>query len=292
MGYMHIDNLYKDQTILMFKECYALEKIHGSSAHISWNCKDKKINFFAGGEKHETFVKIFDQEFLLEMFENNFPLSDIVIFGEVYGGKCQSMSHTYGKQLKFIAFDVKADDLWLNVPAADEIVHKLNLEFVDYVKCSTDIESLDYQRDRYSVQAIRNGITEEPKKREGVVLRPLIELRKNNGERVICKHKGEDFQETKTKRPIVDPEKYKVLSDANDVADEWVTEMRLLHVLDKMPSDTNIQHTKAVIVAMIEDVYREARGEIIESKEVSSAIGSKTAKMFKLKLQKQLEESK
>ncbi len=29
MGYMHIDNLYKDQTILMFRECYALEKIHG-----------------------------------------------------------------------------------------------------------------------------------------------------------------------------------------------------------------------------------------------------------------------
>ena len=30
MGYMHIDNLYKDQRILQFKECYALEKIHGT----------------------------------------------------------------------------------------------------------------------------------------------------------------------------------------------------------------------------------------------------------------------
>lgn len=25
MGYMHIDNLYKDQTILIFKECFAME---------------------------------------------------------------------------------------------------------------------------------------------------------------------------------------------------------------------------------------------------------------------------
>lgn len=30
MGYAHIDNLYKNQTILKtFKRCYALEKIHG-----------------------------------------------------------------------------------------------------------------------------------------------------------------------------------------------------------------------------------------------------------------------
>lgn len=29
MAYAHIDNLYKDQTILLFRECFALEKIHG-----------------------------------------------------------------------------------------------------------------------------------------------------------------------------------------------------------------------------------------------------------------------
>ena len=36
MGYRHIDNLYKDQRILLFRECFALEKIHGTSAHVSW----------------------------------------------------------------------------------------------------------------------------------------------------------------------------------------------------------------------------------------------------------------
>jgi hypothetical protein len=29
MGYLHIDNLYKNVDILLFKECYAMEKIHG-----------------------------------------------------------------------------------------------------------------------------------------------------------------------------------------------------------------------------------------------------------------------
>ncbi len=284
MGYLHINNLYKDQTILMFKECYAMEKIHGTSAHISWDWKEKKINFFSGGEKYSNFVALFSEELLREKFEEHFPNSDVVIFGEAYGGKQQGMSHTYGKQLKFIAFDVKVDEYWLDVPKADDVANKFYIEFVDYRKVSTDLEILDYHRDKPSVQAIRNGVT-EAKKREGVVLRPLIELRKNNGERVICKHKGEDFQETKTKREV-NPDKMKVLEEANSIADEWVTEMRLTHVLDKLPQDIGIESTSKVISAMIEDVYREAKDEIVESKEVSKVIGSRTAKMFKNRITK------
>lgn len=33
MGYLHIDNLYKNRDILLFRECWALEKVHGTSAH-------------------------------------------------------------------------------------------------------------------------------------------------------------------------------------------------------------------------------------------------------------------
>ncbi len=58
MGYMHIDNLYKNQEILMLKECYAMEKIHGSSAHISWKndsfMESGIVNFFCGALKKRT----------------------------------------------------------------------------------------------------------------------------------------------------------------------------------------------------------------------------------------------
>lgn len=30
MSYLHIPNLYKDQTILLLRECFALEKVHGT----------------------------------------------------------------------------------------------------------------------------------------------------------------------------------------------------------------------------------------------------------------------
>lgn len=283
MGYLHINNLYKDQSILMFKECYALEKIHGTSAHIGWNFETKTINYFSGGEKHENFVKLFDKESLIEKLSLAFPTYNVIVFGEAYGGKQQGMSNTYGKELKFIGFEVKVGDHWLNVPNAEEVCQLLNIEFVEYVKCSTDLESLNFERDRPSTQAIRNGCGND-KKREGVVLKPLIELKTNNGDRIIAKHKGEEFKETKTPREVT-PGQLEVLTKATEIAEEWVTEMRLEHVLQKLPNVT-IENTRDVIEAMIEDVYREAKGEIIESKEVSKAIGSKAAILFKRKITK------
>ena len=230
MGYMHIDNLYKNIEILFFKECYALEKIHGSSANLQWT--DNKIRFFGGGMKHETFKKIFDEEFLTSKFKELFEGINTTIFGEVYGGKCQGMSETYGKEMKFVAFDVKVEDNWLDVPNAEEVVKKLNLEFVDYVKVKTDLEFLNAERDKDSTQAIRNGCG-EGKLREGVVLRPLMEVIKNNGSRIIVKHKRAEFLETKTIREV-NPEKLKILKESKAIAEEWVTPMRLNHVLDKL----------------------------------------------------------
>lgn len=278
MSYLHIPNLYKDQTILMFKECYALEKIHGSSAHVRWNSKDKTINFFAGGESHTNFVKIFDVEFLKQKISEIFVTSNVCVYGEVYGGSCQKMSLSYGKDMKFIGFDVKVNDVWLSVPNAHDVCNKLNIEFVDYVKVSTDLESLNRERDKDSTQAIRNGCG-EGKLREGVVLKPLIELTTNNGERIISKHKRDEFMETKTPREV-NPEDFKILTEAREIADEWVTENRMDHILQKLPQDINVQDTLVVIKAMLEDVYREAKGEIVESKEVSRAIMNKTSKMF------------
>lgn len=285
MGYLHIDNLYKQQTILLFKECYAMEKIHGTSAHIGWKSEEKKIYFFTG-ENHQVFLSLFDNEFLIKKFEEIFPDQNVIIFGEHYGGKCQGMSHTYGKESKFIGFDVKVGEIWLNVPNAEDVCKQFNIEFVDYVKIEVNLPNLTIERDIPSVQAVRNGIT-EPKKREGIVCRPLIEMRTNNSERVICKYKPDEEMETKTKREVSE-EQLKVLSDAKEIAEEWVTNKRLEHVLQKFPADVNMEAMGDVIKAMIEDVYREGSGEIVESKEVGKAIGGVTVKLFKQKLQSKL----
>ena len=286
MGYLHIDNLYKDQTILMFKECYAMEKIHGTSAHISWNAKEQKVRLFSGGESHERFTSLFDVYFLQAKLAELFLTSNAIIYGEAYGGKQQGMSATYGKELKFIGFEIKVGELWLNVPSAESVCKSLNIEFVDYVKVSTNLASLDTERDKPSTQAKRNGVIED-KIREGVVLKPLVEFTTDNGGRVIAKHKRDEFKETKTPREV-SLEEFKVMEDAKSISEEWVTEMRLKHVLDKLPQGINVESTRLVIDAMVEDVFREAKGEIIESREVTKYIGSKTAVMFKNKLQHEM----
>lgn len=206
MAYLHIKNLYKEQDILMFKECYALEKIHGTSAHIKIineiieeigreAIKEPKVTFFSGGEKHERFIMLFNEEKLKEKFKE-LKLNNITIYGEAYGGKLLKMKKTYGDMLKFVAFEVKIGDKWLSVPQAEYFVKEFGLEFVAYEKIPTTLEAIDAERIKPSVQAKRNGI-EEPKLREGIVLRSLQELTKNNGGRIIAK------------REITDPEKLK-----------------------------------------------------------------------------------
>jgi hypothetical protein len=289
MGYAHINNLYRDKTILQFKECYALEKIHGSSAHVSYKSdRDPKLTFFAGGTSHESFLKIFqNHERLIEYFEH-LGHSDVTVFGEVYGGKMQGMSSTYGKELKFVAFEVRVGDVWLNVPNAHDVTYKLGLEFVDYARIPTDLDRIDAERDRDSSQALRNGMG-PGHKREGVVLRPLEEYTTPGGHRVVCKHKRDEFMETKTPRTVSE-EKLKVLADAQAVAHEWVTEMRLTHVLDKIPGHS-IERMKDIIEAMVEDVMREGADEIVDSREVRSTIGKATAQLYKQMLRDHLNSS-
>jgi len=285
MAYMHIDNLYKDASILIFKECYAMEKIHGTSAHVSWNPETKELTFFSGGEKHERFVNLFDSALLKQRCEEKLS-GPTTFYGEAYGGKQQAMSGTYGPNLKFIVFDVKIGDSWLDVPKADALATSMGLEFVYYQRIPTDLSALDKARDEFSTQAKRNGITED-KIQEGVVLRPLYELTKNNGKRIICKHKRVEFGETK-KEIKVDPARQAAIEVGASVAFNWVTPMRLDHVLDKMGNILDMSKTGDVIKAMIEDVKRESEGIIVWTPETQKEVGKAAAKLYGQRVREQM----
>jgi len=283
MGYMKIPNLYRPeaQAVLLFKKCCVMEKIHGTSAHITW--KDGRVTFSSGGVKHDDFVKLFDADALAQGF-TALGHDSVTVYGEAYGGKCQGMSKTYGPALKFIAFEVKVADCWLSVHQAADVVAKLGLEFVHYDCISTDLNLLDDYRDFRSIQAMRNGIM-EPRPREGIVIRPMVEMQTNDGKRVIAKHKSEKFSETKTPRRV-DPDALAVLTDAEAIADEWVTDMRLAHVLQKFREPHDIGITGEVVKAMIDDVLTEGEGEIVDSRAARQAVGRRTAKLFKARLHK------
>jgi hypothetical protein len=240
MGYRKIPNLYKSDAsaaVLSMDRCYALEKIHGTSAHIAWDRKEG-FTYFPGGIKLTTFKEMLDERFGLEALEavikNDLHRSvkSIVFYGEAYGGKCQKMSHIYGP-LNFIVFEVKTNDEWCDVPTAYTWAHSVGLPFVHYEAGPATIEWLNSQRDLPSQQAKINGMGDD-KVGEGIVIRSQSEDEKDRyGERIIVKHKRAEFRETKTPREI-DPAQQKVWDDAKVVAEEFVVPMRLQHVLDKL----------------------------------------------------------
>lgn len=291
MSYMHIENLYKQQEVLLFKRIFALEKIHGTSAHVGFRPSTGLV-LFEGGASRNQFLALFDQEKLAATFaqffiERAWEDTMLTVYGEAYGGKMQGMSATYGKELKFIAFEVMVGDNWLAVPAAEEVARRLGFEFVSYKEIDGTINAVQAALEEDSEQAIRNGMG-PGHRREGVVLRPPIEVTKNNGGRIIAKHKNPEFSENKTPREV-DPAKMKVLADANAIAEEWVTGMRLDHVLDAFPQPWELKMTGDVIRAMTEDIIREAGAEIVDSKEARTAIGTRTAKVFKQKLNQSIQ---
>jgi hypothetical protein len=286
---MHIENLYrpKAQRVLAFRQVWALEKIHGTTAHIKWGETTRKmddrktgnprLSFFAGGVKHEKFVGLFDNDALSSAFEE-LGHPDVVVYGEAYGGKCKGMSGTYGKELRFSVFDVMIGGHWLDVPAASDVAEKLSLHFVPAELGPADIWWLDDQRDRDSLVAIAPG-----KAREGIVIRPPFEVKLNGGQRVIAKHKRPEFSEMRTAR-VVSAEQLALLEGAEAVAFEWVTPMRLTHVLDKLGLEDDMANTPKVISAMVEDVLREGEGEFEATKEVRRAICAETAKLYKARV--------
>jgi hypothetical protein len=303
MGYAHIVNLYRPeaQIILLFKEVFALEKIHGTSANIQFSVSPTpQIKLFSGGTNPVTYASMFDQDALLAKFIE-LGHEKITVYGESYGGKEQGMSYLYGKDHKFIVIDVKigVDDeddsgYFLGVPEAEQVAIKLGLEFVHYKKIPATLEFIDAERDADSVQAVRNGVDlanlpvllsgkRRTALREGVVLRPLVEM-KYRGHRICAKHKSDKFSgggERKNTPAVDAPEKLKLYADAQEAAEEFCTEMRLTHVLDKLPAGIGMENVSVVIKAMIEDIEREAKGEILENKETRKAISQKTVAMFK-----------
>lgn len=318
MGYLgHINNLYREPEFLTGPdtEVIVLEKIHGTSAHVGYRLETyrnqdrdsilepEQLFFFSGGEKRDNFLQLFDHDALRGKLRHECQArgaDSITVYGEAYGGKQQGMKATYGDSLRFVAFDVKVGGAWLSVADAWGLCWFLGLDFVWWAKVPNKLEALDAARDQDSQQAIKNGMG-PGKLAEGVVIRPLVERCDHRGNRVILKHKRKEFRET-TKPREVSLERVQVLQDAQAIADEWVTEERLSHVLDKLAAGriaasidagttATYEHsgfqpkdTPEVIRAMFEDVRREGDGEIEWSKEAERCVGQRTAKLFKARV--------
>lgn len=283
MGYADIENLYKDQKVLLFKEAWALEKVDGCSAWLDY--RENNLFYHTGCGNKAGFPKLFDHEKLLAYMREHFGSKDVTLYGEHYGGSIQNNHQfMYGKEQDFIMFDIKVGDVWLSFDKVKKLGKAMGIPVVNGVLVKATKDMLDKVRTAPSDLSIKKGCGK--RMREGIVIRPLEEFTSNNGDRVIAKYKNEEFEkEMKSPRNIDDPARLKVLTEAREIAEEWVLPARLNHLLSNptkygIPENPDKKDTGAVIKAMVADVEKESKGETVITDAVKKAIGEKARAIF------------
>lgn len=108
------------------------------------------------------------------------------LYGEGFGPKIQKGGGNYGDIQDFVLFDVRVGDWWLKRDDVVDVAHKLGL-YVVPVRGEGTLHDM--------VEWAREGIKSEwgDFQAEGLVARPLVELKTRGGDRIITKIKCKDF---------------------------------------------------------------------------------------------------
>lgn len=131
----------------------------------------------------DLFLPIERRQLLAEVFADS---PQVCLYGEGYGGKIQKGGGRYGVEQRFVLFDVKIGDWWLQRKDVEDIAGKLSLDVVPIIGEGTLPEM---------VEMARAGIKSRwgDFEAEGIVARPETELIARNGQRLITKIKTRDF---------------------------------------------------------------------------------------------------
>jgi hypothetical protein len=119
-------------------------------------------------------------------FKTAFGDGSACLYGEGYGARIQKGGGNYRPDQDFVLFDVKIGDWWLLRSDVEDVASHLGLDVVPVVGVGTLFDGITLVR-RY-LKSIWGNF-----EAEGIVARPLVELRARNGDRIITKIKARDF---------------------------------------------------------------------------------------------------
>ena len=174
----------------------ATEKVDGTNIRVMWD--GNKISFGGKTDKAQipTFLfaklnELFGGEIKEQLFEQTFDIGDICLYGEGYGSKIQGGGGNYIKDgVSFVLFDVRIGHTWFKRKDVEGIAKKLGIDIVPIVYRGTLQEISDF---------VEKGFNSKWGKfqAEGIVARPIVELRDRRGNRIITKLKYNDFVKLK-----------------------------------------------------------------------------------------------
>ena len=168
------------------------EKIDGTNIGVVWD--GYRISYQGRTEKAQIPKHLLDRLEQLfgdkeEIFEQMFGEKQVILFGEGFGYKIQNGGDYLGKEVDFILFDVYMpdDDIWLERDNLVDIADKLRIRIVPVIFEGTLQQGVTF------VKAMPRSLIGKAKM-EGVVGKPLIEMRDRRGNRIMVKIKCRDWK--------------------------------------------------------------------------------------------------
>ena len=186
-------NDYRNPTVAYLKDNMWLftEKIDGTNIRVHWD--GHKIEFGGRTDKAQIpglLLNKLNEMFMTteaeELFEQTWGDKDVILFGEGYGPKIQN-GGDYRSDVSFILFDVLVGNNYQEREWVEKTAQMFNIDVVPIVLTGTIQDGIDYVM-KHPRSTMGTAMM------EGVVGRPMIELRDRRGERVIVKIKWEDFK--------------------------------------------------------------------------------------------------
>lgn len=181
---------YREPILAMLADCdwEVRRKLDGENIRIQWNGEQAlwngKSNAF---QCSADFTNYMNDTFLEEIFEEKFGREKTVtIFGEKMGPKTQGNELGLDED-QLIIFDVNINGYWLDKWAVKEVA--------DYFKVKTcyDYTDISEQYARPLPQIIQAVARGDFQNYEGLVATPKVEVKDQQGHRVIVKIKNKDY---------------------------------------------------------------------------------------------------
>lgn len=167
------------------------EKVDGMNIRVFWD--GHKLSFGGGtdnaqipGQLLNVLWRYFLGEHNAQLFEQTFGDTEVMLFGEGYGGEIQG--GIYGCKEDFILFDVLINDVFLSRHDVREIAAKLGIMSVPIILGCNPLKT--------AIALVKS----KPKsllgdcEMEGLIGTPITGLRDRMGNRIIVKIKACDFQ--------------------------------------------------------------------------------------------------
>ncbi|MFH1654926.1 MAG: RNA ligase family protein [Pseudomonadota bacterium] len=303
--YPHMKNLDEMTSIYNLDEVIVTEKVHGSSMRIGMIDGALRIggrrleftNISPESKDGQGFVSWVIDTGLNQRLQEKFSDHDITFYGEWFGsGTPKRGWPKIQKGIRYIdgndfrVFDVKLDGKYLAQDEVEKYATMVGLKTLPVLyRGKPDEKTFFSFIDTFSRLGKENGIDDPQNTIEGIVIRPVEFMWAENRDPMMAKLKIGKWAEraSMSKGPKTPKKKREIIPGAEEFAKEFVTEMRLEHILDQLREEKiDIAPTAMgeVMKRMGQDIKREGETALTEAslewKDVSSFVTRFTKDIF------------